>query len=132
MAKGKVSGVSKGLKALFIIHGITALLSGLALFLVPFKWAELNQYGTIDEGPMRLLGAFFLALGFKDWFCFRAKGWGEVRIIVIQEIALTILATLACLYVLLYARAPQVVWVNAITFAIFAVAWIYFFIKYRK
>jgi len=132
MAKERFSGVSKGLKTLFAIHGVFSLLSGSLLFLAPFKWAELNQYGAIDQGAMRLLGAVVLALGFKDWFCFHAKGWSEVRIIVIQEVAITVLATLACIYMASLGGASRVVWMNLVIFAALAVAWTYFFIKYRK
>jgi O-antigen/teichoic acid export membrane protein len=132
MAKEELTGLSKGLKALFIIHGVFSILTGFLLLLAPFKWAELSQYGPIDQGPMRLLGAIVLALGFKDWFCFRAKGWGEVRIIVIQEVAITVLATLACLYVVFLGGAPKAVWMNLVIFAALAVAWIYFYVKYRK
>lgn len=132
MAKKKEVGISKGLKALFVVHGVGAIFTGVLLFLVPETWAKLNQYGSIDHGAMRLLGAYFLALGFKDWFCFKAKGLVEVRIILIQEVALTLLATLACLYAVIFEAAPAVMWFNAVLFAVLFVFWTYFYLKYRK
>lgn len=132
MAKGKEAGLSKGLKGLFIIHGVIAIISGVLLYFVPYTWARLSDYGSIDPHAMRLLGAYLLALGLKDWFCIKARGWVEVRIILIQEIILTVLATLACLYTVLFAGAPAAMWMNVVLFGIMGVAWTYFYLKYRK
>lgn len=38
MAKAKATGISKGLKALFVIHGILAFFSGLGFLLMPIKF----------------------------------------------------------------------------------------------
>ena len=134
MAKGK-GGISKGLKALFIIHGIGALISGLIYLLTPFKWAEMSNYGPIDQVFVRYFGAVTLALSFKDWVCLRAKGWSEVWIIVLMEVVWTLLATLLSLYLVLFAviTAPlSIIWMNVVIFAAFFIAWTCFYVKYRK
>ena len=135
MAKKKEVGLSGGLKALFIIHGIGALISGIIYLVTPFKWAELSQYGPIDQVFVRYFGAVTLALSFKDWVCLRAKAWSEVRIIVMMEVVWTLLATLLGLYLALFAviTAPvSIIWMNVVTFALFFVFWTYFYLKYRK
>jgi len=134
MAKGKTTGISKGLKALFIIHGVAALLTGLVYVLIPFKWAELSKYGPIDQVFLRLFGAVTLSLSFKDWVCLYAKAWSEVRIIVMMEVVWTLLATLVSLYLALFAviTAPvSLIWLNVVIFAAFFVAWGSFYLKYR-
>ncbi len=135
MAKEKLSGISKGLKALFIIHGISALCVGLAYYLVPLKWAELSNYGPTDHVILRYFGAINLALSFKDWVCLRAKSWSEVRIIVMMEVVWTLLATLLGLYLVLFGAitAPaSLIWLNTVIFGAFFVAWAYFYVKYRR
>jgi hypothetical protein len=134
MAKEKSSGISKGLKALFIIHGIAALFTGLVYLLMPLKWAEMSNYGPTDHVFVRYFGAVTLALSFKDWVCLRAKAWSEVRIIVMMEVVWTLLATLLGLYLALFAviTAPvSLIWLNNVIFAAFFVAWTYFYVKYR-
>jgi hypothetical protein len=132
VAKGKEVAVSKGLKSLFLIHGIFALFFGFLFCFAPLRYVELFKYfGPVNLFPLRLLGAFILVLGFKDWFCFTSSRWDEVRIVVIMEIALTILATIACLSVLYFTWAPSDVWICYVIFPVFAVAWIYFYIEYR-
>lgn len=135
MAKAKAIGLSGGLKALFVIHGVGALITGLMYLITPFKWAELSQYGVIDQVFVRYFGAVTLALSFKDWVCLRAKAWSEVRIIVIMEVVWTLLATLLSLYLVLFAviTAPlSIIWMNVAIFAAFFVFWTYFYLKYRK
>jgi hypothetical protein len=134
MAKAK-GGISKGLKALFIVHGVVALIGGLAYLVTPFKWAEMSQYGPIDQVFVRYFGAVTLALSFKDWVCLRAKAWSEIRIIVMMEVVWTLLATLLGLYLVLFAviTAPlSFMWMNTIGFALFFIFWTYFCVKYRK
>jgi len=134
MTKAKSTEITKGLKALFIIHGVGALVSGLIYFLVPLKWAEFSNYGPTDHVFVRYFGAVTLALSFKDWICLRAKSWMEVRIIVMMEVVWTLLATLLGLYLVLFAvlTAPvSLIWFNIVTFAAFFIAWTYFYVKYR-
>ena len=102
MAKAKGTEITRGLKALFIIHGIGALVSGLIYLLLPLKWAEISNYGPIDHVFVRYFGAVTVALSFKDWVCLRAKGWVEVRISVIMEVVWTLLATLLSFYLVLF------------------------------
>jgi hypothetical protein len=135
MAKEKLTGISKGLKALFVVHGVSALVAGFMYLVMPFKWAELSKYGPIDQVFMRLFGAITLALSFKDWMCLYAKAWAEVRIIVMMEVVWTLLATLLGLYLAMFAviTAPvSLIWLNTVIFAAFFIAWTYFYIKYRR
>ena len=131
MAKAK-GGVTKGLKSLFIIHGIVSLVSGAMLLFVPFTWAKSMQWELLDPEPMRVIGAFTLALAVKDLFGFLAKQWSEVRIVVLLEVVWTFLATICFLRIVLLGLAPATFWVMVFLFAAFFVAWTFFYIKYRK
>ncbi len=133
MAKTEVLMISKGLKYLFLIHGIFSLIFGLLLCFIPIGYAGcFKDIGPVDPCPMRLLGAFILALGVKDWFCFVSKRWDDVRISVLMEIALTVFSTIVCLYVLLFVWRPSEIWWCFVVFPAFAVAWIYFYFKQRR
>ena len=127
----KVKVISKGLKALFLIHGIFSLILGAVLVFVPYTWAELTKYGSIDPNPMRLIGAFTLALVVKDWLGFIAKEWSEVRIIVILEVIYTLFGGLASLYVLIFVAASSAVLTNVIIFALFFCAWTWLYMKHK-
>lgn len=132
MAKEKLSGLSKGLKALFVIHGIVSILFGILMLFFPHVWARTAQYNLTDPIPIMLFGAFTIALAVKDYLGLVAKRWEEVRIIVIMEVVWAPLAMLVMLYAVLFAGAPKTLWPNVIAFAVFAVAWTYFYVKYRK
>ena len=82
--------------------------------------------------PMRVIGAFMLALTLKDWLGFIAKQWSEVRIVVLFEVVWTLLAALTFLRAVLLGLIPATFWSMVILFAAFFVAWGYFYIKYRK
>ena len=132
MAKMKESTISTGLKYLFLIHGIVSLVFGLLFCFTPLCFADLfSHFGSVNPCTMRLTGAIILAIAVKDWFCFVAKRWDEVRIPVLMEIALTLFATIACLYALLLAWAPNEIWSCFVFFPAFFVAWVYFYVKHR-
>ena len=132
MAKGKLTEVTKGLKALFVIHGIFSLISGALLLLVPFIWAKSMKWDLLDPEPMRVIGAFTLALAVKDWLGYLAKQWTEVRIIVLMEVVWTLFAALVFLRAVLLGLVPATFWSMVVMSAVFFVAWTYFYIKYRK
>jgi hypothetical protein len=131
MAKEKVTAISKGLKTLFIIHGVVSIIFGLLMLFLPYVWARSMQYELPDPIPIMLIGAFTVVLAVKDCFGLMAKRWDEVRIIVIMEVVWAPLAALVMLYAVLWGGAPKTLWGNVVAFAIFAVAWIYFYVKYR-
>lgn len=129
MAKG---GISKGLKGLFIIHGFFSLVSGALLLFVPFIWAESMKWTLLDPEPMRVIGAFTLALAVKDLLGYLAKQWSEVKIVVLFEVVWTLLAALTFLRAVLLGFVPATFWLMVIFSAVFFVAWTYFYVKYRK
>ena len=131
MAKAK-GGVSKGLKSLFIIHGILSLISGVLLLFVPYIWADSMKWTLLDPEPMRILGALFLMLSLKDLLGFLAKQWSEVRIVVIMEVFWTLLSTIVFLRAVLLGLVPATFWSLVVLQAVFFIAWGYFYIKYRK
>jgi hypothetical protein len=123
--------LSRGLKSLFLIHGVTATVIGILLYLMPVTWAGLTNYGALDQVFVRILGAFLVGLGFKDWLCFRAGCWKEVCIIVRMEIVLTFLAVLGGLFLLFFTGISSSVLAITILFGIFAAVWTYFYVTCR-
>ncbi|MBN1572838.1 MAG: hypothetical protein JW984_06530 [Deltaproteobacteria bacterium] len=132
MAKGKETGLSRGLKAVFAVHGIISLISGVLLLFIPLTWAKSMQWALLDPEPIRVIGAFTLSLAIKDLFGYLAKQWSEVRIVVLFEVVWTLFAALTFLRSVMLGLIPATFWMMVILFAAFFVAWGYFYVKYRK
>jgi len=121
--------ISSGLKTLFLVHFVVGLVFGLPLLLIPGIYMGWFGMFVPDVEPYRMVGAAILAFAASSWFCYQAAEWDKVKIVVQAEIVWTVLATLALLYGLLFARQPAAEWINAIIMAGFAVAFIYFYSK---
>jgi hypothetical protein len=121
--------MSKGLKITFLVHAIVALVFGIVLYLRPGSWATLVNWTTYDPSLTRVYGAALLALALSSWLGYRAARWDEVRILVLMEIALTVLSTVGGLWGLLFRSAPVFGWVSVLIWVVFALAWIYFYVK---
>ena len=121
--------ISAGLKMLFLVHFVVGLVFGLPLLLIPGIYMAWFGMFVPDVEPYRMVGAAILAFAASSWFCYQAAEWDKVKIVVQAEIVWTVLATLALLYGLLFARQPAAEWINAILMAGFAGAFIYFYSK---
>ena len=121
--------MSSGLKTTFLIHAIVAFVFGIVLYLQPQLWAYTINWTPFDPNMTRVYGATLLAVAVSSWFGYRAARWDEVRILVLMEIALTVLSTVAALWGLLFRVAPAFAWVGVVIWVVFAVAWIYFYLN---
>ena len=121
--------ISSGLRTLFLVHFIGALLFGLLFLLIPATFFNMFGLTVPDVWPYRLVGAAIIAFGASSWFCYKATGWDEVKIVVQTEIVWAGLASLVLLYGLLFAGFTAAWWINAIIFIGFFLAFIFF---YRK
>jgi hypothetical protein len=121
--------MSKGLRTTFLVHVIVVLVFGVPLLLVPKTYEAITQWDPIEPAIARTLGAMLLSLGVSSWMGYKASSWSEVRIVVVQEIAFTLLGSLASLYQALGPGAPTMVWLNIAVMGIFCVFWIYFYTK---
>ena len=131
MGTAKEIVISRGFTSLFLIHCIISILFGLLFCFVPEAFADMfNSLGNIDMYPTRLVGVFFLVIGATDWLCFVSKRVQEVKIIVIMEIVLSILAAIVCWCVCFLTWCPCLIWFASFLFPLFSVAWIYFYVKY--
>jgi hypothetical protein len=125
----KEAKVSNGLKITFLIHAIISIIFGLGLYLVPVQFGATIGWPQGDTTMARLTGNALIAFGISSWLAYRATNWEQVRIILITEIWLTILGALIALYSALYGGAPSFIWANFAIFVVFAVLWIYFYMK---
>ncbi len=116
--------MKKGIRIVFLIHIIVALFFGVVLTFLPGIWANIMNWQPLDTVMTRLVGATMLAFAVGSALGFTAKRWEQVRIVVLMEIALTVVGLLVGLYEALFAGAPVSIWINTILFGIFAVAWI--------
>jgi len=122
--------IPAGLKNLFLIHFIVALVLGLGYLLVPQTTLGFVGIQTQEADVYRLLGAAMLGLAYGSWLACRETAYERVRIVLGIEVVWTVLGTLVMLYALLFAGFPAGAWLNAIILAAFAVAFsIYYFRK---
>ena len=121
--------MSGGLKTTFLIHAIVSFVFGIWLYLQPQVWAIAVNWIPFDPNVTRVYGATLLAVAVSSWLGYRAARWDEVRILVLMEIALTVLSTVAGLWNLLFRLAPAFGWVSIVIWVVFAAAWIYFYLN---
>ena len=124
--------MKKAISVVFLIHAFVALFFGVVLTFLPKIWAEVMSWQPLDTAMTRLVGATMLAFALSSILCFVAKKWEQVRIVVLMEIALTVIGFLVGLYEALFADAPASIWFNTALYAAFAVAWIWVFVIGRK
>jgi hypothetical protein len=121
--------MSKGLKTTFLVHVIVVLVFGLPLLLTPQLYESITNWEPIEPAIGRTLGAMLIALAVSSWMGYRATTWSEVRIVIVQEIAFTLLGTLASLYEAIGPGAPAMIWLNIAVMGIFCILWIYFYTR---
>ena len=116
-------GISKGLRYLFLIHGVFFMVVGLSLYFVPVAWIGMTGSVAVAQAFVRVLGAFFVALGFKDILCFRAGCWKEVCITVLMEAVFSLLASIGTIFLIIFIGVAPGIVATALVFGIFALAW---------
>jgi hypothetical protein len=121
--------ISSGLRLLFLVHFVLALIFGLLYLFIPALFLGWFGVPVQDALPYRIIGAAILAFAAGSWYCYMNPEWERVKIVVIAEIAWTVLNVLVNLYALIFAAAPVATWINVVLMAGFAAAFIYFYFK---
>lgn len=120
-----------GLRWIYLIHAIGGGLFGLAFFLIPHIWAEWVNWGSVDPTITRFYGGGLLSIAVASWLGYRAQYWPAVRILVIFDVALSVLTALAGLYEVLVADGPVFAWVIIGIAAFFTIAFSYYYYQLR-
>jgi amino acid transporter len=118
-----------GLKLTFLIHSILAMIVGLIFAVVPQFWGMLFGQSIAEVGVYRVLGVAILAFGASSWWAYREHLWERVKILAEMEIVWTILGALITVYALMFDAMIFAGWVMALTLAVFAVAFAYFYVR---
>ncbi len=121
--------IVRGLKITFLVHFIVALIFGLVFLIVPQLWTRLAGVPMTSFELYRLIGAAILAFGLSSFLAYIATYWASVRILVLTEIAWSLLATVLLLYYLVRWHFPGLYWLPAILMAGFATAFGFFYDK---
>lgn len=121
--------MSQGLRMTFLIHAVFGFAFGLVMYLVPAQFATFIGWAPIDPIMTAFCGALFLALAVSSVLGYRAHEWAVARPLVEMEITFTVLGTIIGLYYAVFATAPTFIWVAIVIWAVFAVAWIYYFFR---
>ena len=123
--------MSKGLKTLFGVHAVVALLFGAPLLVAPGRVLLWLGWVPIDPIVSRVLGAALLALAwssFRGWQTLRLRS-AQVAFLVEMEAVFAVLGCVGLLRHLLFGHWPLVPWLVFAVLAVFAVAWIAFLVR---
>lgn len=135
--------LSMPVRSLFLIHAIVGFVFGAPLWLVPGRaltflgWVpdmvalpgaeELSVPGVTFINPVfvRMLGAALLALALSSLFAWRARSWEEVSLLVLLELAFTVMgaAAVAVGALTMNREMPTMGWVALAVNFVFALAW---------
>jgi hypothetical protein len=121
--------ISSGLKTLFLVHFAFGLVFGLIYLFIPGMFMSWFGMPVQDEFPYRIIGSAILALTASSWYCYQVAEWERVKIVVLAEIAWTVLNVIVGLYGVIFAGLPAGEWTNIIIMAGFAAAFIYFYFR---
>ena len=121
--------ISSGLKTLFLVHFVVGLVVGLLYLFIPGMFMSWFSMPVQDKFPNRIIGAAVLAFSASSWYCYQAAEWERVKIVVLAEIAWTVLNVVVGLYGMFFAGLPSTELVNVIIMAGFAAAFTYFYTR---
>jgi hypothetical protein len=124
--------MSRGLKNLFLIHALVGLLFGAPLLIKPGGFLQLFNWAPIDSLVSRILGAALLGLAWSSYRGWRATDKAQVAILIEMEAVYCALGCVGIVRHLLVRTYPIIVWVVLAVLAIFAVAWIAFWVRERE
>jgi hypothetical protein len=119
--------MSRGLKRVFLVHTLVSFIFGVVLFVITGTWARVADWGPFDPAMTRVYGAALMAIGLSSWLGYHASRWEEVRIIVLMEIAFTVLSAVGILYELLFADAGSSAWISFLFYVGFGLVWIFYY-----
>lgn len=119
----------KGLKTLFLVHAVVAVVFGLPLLIIPGRLLTWVGWAPIDPIAGRLLGAVMLGLAWSSFRGWMAEERAKVAILVELEAVYTVLACVGLLRHLLFAHYPWFPWFVFAIYLAFALAWIYFLVR---
>ncbi len=121
--------ISSGLRTLFLVHFVLGLVAGLLYLFIPGMFMGWLGMVVQDEFPYRIIGAAVLAFTASSWYSYQAAEWERVKIVILAEIAWTVLNVLVGLFGLIFSGLPTTEWINVIIMAGFGAAFIYFYSK---
>jgi hypothetical protein len=121
--------MKQSLRYTFLVHAVVALLFGLPLLVAPGRFLDLFGWLPIDPIMSRMYGAALLGLGWGSYRGWRAAARSDVEILVQVEAVFTVLAVLGIVRHLLGGSWPWYVWMIFIVFLLFAIAWIYHWVR---
>ncbi len=124
--------ISSGLKTLFLVHFILALIFGLGYLFIPEEFLGLLAWKVQEPAVYRLLGAALLGFATTDWFCYKAVSWEQVKIVVLMELVWPTLGALVSLFGLLTNAFPPAGWINFVILAGFAIAFYVYYMQHES
>jgi hypothetical protein len=124
--------MSNGLRTTFWVHALVAIVFGFGYIFVPEFVTGLFNIELGDPFLAQLYGAATIALGFSSILAAMSKTFERVDIVLQMEVVYTLLAVLGGLYAIFFAQASALLWIGVAIFAIFLVAFGYYYVVTRS
>lgn len=120
--------ITSGLKTLFLIHAVVALIFGLGYLVIPAQMAEWLTLPLVgDSAMMRTVGAAMLGFGASSILGYVAHYWSEVKIVIQAEVVWTLLAAALSLWFVLDGTWPAMGWLSVALMGFFFLGFTYFY-----
>jgi len=125
--KTPMEEISKALKLIFLIHFIASFLLGIVFLLFTETFVSLTGWGYLDPVAGRILGASIVGFAIGSLLAWRETEWQKVKIVVLVELTwlgVGLVTAIICAFIF---YPSWVIWLIIGLFALFLVAFGYFY-----
>jgi hypothetical protein len=126
------SDIPQGLRTVYLVHFVFALIFGLAGTLVPKLVGDVAGHPVHDVDVNMLLGVASLAFAVGSWFAYRAAHWEQISILTSVECVFNLLGGIGGVIVffipsLVGYQLPPVQLLVSVILLLLGVAFVYFY-----
>ena len=118
----KKQEIIPGLRITFLLHAVIGSLVGFQHLLAPRLWTDLAGLQIAETVTWRLIGAALIGFALGSWLAYRETDWDRVQIVVIMQIAWSVLGALVIAWGIVLESLPPLEWLNATLLVVFALA----------
>jgi len=121
--------VPKSLKTWFVIHFLLDIIFGLPLLLIPTTTANLLGFEIIQTLPLRLVGAALIGIGSTS-IIKKGANIDSYKSLLTLKIIWSLSAIIGIL-LSISENAPLTFWAVLVTFVVFNIIWVYYYLRMK-
>jgi hypothetical protein len=122
--------IPKGLRYIFLIHAVVAILFGVWFFFFIENYADLFDWPFLDRIAGRYIGAFLIGICVGNLFAYKRAEWEKIEIYLIFIFVAMGMGFFSLLWGCFLSFTWSVLF-NLILHGVFAWLFIYYYIKYK-